>query len=453
MKSPISYRGALSAAALATVAFVAGRLTHSAVSTAQVAENNAESSREIRSPQETQPVLKNPTRDADVLTGLLATPAERLVAIAEGIGRLVALDTAATLRAWQSLGTRVPRSDYVGSLVAAYLWSRQAAINPETPLPEGWGLESFPGLKASLAIRDNLDQIRSDLLAGKKVPYAERRMFFEDAVSKDPVGSFAIWLKNHTKDDILDELPWFQRAMEDPAHRDDLLAAIEGSVGDAVWRSDLLEQLIRGWAAADAVAALEWISNPKLAAYKERLRVAYADTLCRVDPQAAWSLSEDLPRDVRLAAQFSASQILAQQNPQMGIARVNAIKDPKQREEVVSYFGETLAIYHYDEWQKWRDTLPPDEQNKVNEAAFESWVGADAPAALAWLEKRPPGPAKLGMISEFASKYSSGQPEVVSAWIRTLPSGNDRLTAVVAGLRGMSDADHQGIRKLLEAAR
>ena len=455
MISPIKYRGAIFAAAIAALAFVAGRLSHPSVREEKTpAKNTFERlGKPGRAALEAPPVLKDPTRDADVLSGLLATPSENLVSIAEGIGRLVALDTGAKLRAWHSLATRVPRSDYVGSLVAAYLWSCQAAVHPETPLPVGWGLDSFPGLKASIAMRDNLDQIRDDLLAGKKVPYAERRMFFEDAISKDPVGSFAIWLKNHTKESSIDELPWFQRAMEDPAHRDGLLAAIESSVGDPAWRSDLLAHLIRGWAAADAVAALNWINDPKLAAYKDRLRVTYADTLCRIDPQAAWSLSEDLPRDVRLAAQFSASQLLAQEHPQTGIERVNAIKDPAQREEVVSYFGETLAIYHYDEWQKWRATLPLEEQNKVNEAAFESWVSADAPAALAWLEKRPPGPAKLGMISEFASKYSAGQPEVVSAWIRTLPSTNDRLTAVVAGLRGMSDADHEGIRKLLEAAR
>lgn len=455
MNTPTSYRGVLIAAAIAAVAFVAGRLTHSRTPAAEAsAKTTFESSREARrTSPEARSTLKDPTRDADVLSGLLATPAENLVSIAEGIGRLVALDGAATSRAWQSLATRVPRPDYVGSLVAAYLWSCQVALDPETPLPHGWGLESFPGLKASIALRDDLDQIRTDLLAGKKVPYAERRMFFEDAISKDPVGSFAIWLKNHDRDTSLDELPWFQRAMENAAHRNQLLGALENSIPDPAWRAELLAMLLRDWTIADPEAALGWINDPRMAPYKDRLRITYADTLCRVYPQAAWSLSEELPREVRLAAQFSAAQILAQEEPLMGIERVNALEDPRQREEVVSYFGETLAIYHYDEWQKWRDTLSPAEQNKVNEAAFESWVGADTPAALAWLEKRPPGPAKLAMMSDFASRFSSAQPEVVSQWIRTLPNPDDRVSAVVAGLRGMSDADHAGIRKLLEAAR
>ena len=397
--------------------------------------------------------LQSENHDEDVLTGLLLTPSEELVAITEGVGKLARLDSSAAARAWNSLTQRPPRDDYVGSLVAAFLWSRQVALYPDTPLPAGWGLENYPGLKATIQMRPNLEQVREDLLAGKPVPYAERRLFFQDALSKEPVVAFSLWLNGYSAEARMDEVSWFGRLLENPEQRAALLKTLNDSPLDKDARCGLLSQLISEWTAKDPAAVEAWINDPALAPYQEQLRATYAAIRCRTNPQEAWSLSEELPPEARFSAQLTASSILAREQPDMGIQRINEITDPGQREEMLKFFGQQLATSHYDKWLQWRDSLPQAEQDQANESGFQDWVTTDTAAALKWLETRPPGPQKMELMSQFASRFSMNNPEEVAAWIRTLPNPNDRLTAAMSGLRGLPDTDHDAIRKILDALR
>jgi hypothetical protein len=385
------------------------------------------------------------------LVRLLFTPEDDLVAVAEGLRDLFALSGADTLAAWRSMAQRPPRSDYVGSLVAAYLWSRQAALDRDTPVPGGWGLENYPALAAMLHSREDAERVRAALLSGQPVSMRERRLFFMDSIQKDPVGSFSLWIASYGGDSHLDEIPWFHRMMESDAQRAALMAALASSPLAEAEKSELLARLFSAWTARDPKAAEAWLNDPAVASYQERLRIAHADQRVRSDPQNAWSLSERLPADQRVSAQISAAAILARDNPDLGISRVAELPPGEQRAALVNTFGENLALFNYEKWLSWRATLDPSEQDSVSQAAFESWVDADPNAALAWMSKLPAGPVKRSVVAEFASRFAREDPGAVVNWIRTLPDSKDRLTAVVAGLRSLPDDDHANQVILLQS--
>lgn len=385
------------------------------------------------------------------LSHLLFTPQDEVVHVAEGLRELFLLSGPDQSNAWRSLSQRSPRNDYVGSMIAAYLWSRQAAVDSKTPLPEGWGLENFPGLVEMFQSRDDLDWIRSALTRGEAVSSQERRLFFLEAVRTDPVGCFKLWIKDFDGESHLDEIQWFHQLLDDPSQRSALLGSLSCSSISQEEKAELLGKLLASWCGRNPSAAKAWLDDPAVAPYREKLLIAYADQQIRTNPQNAWNLSEALAPDHRLSAQISAAGILARDTPEMGIEKLAELPPGEHRQKLMTSFGESLAMFHYSRWLDWRNDLHPAEQDMVNQAAFESWLNAEPSAALGWMEKLPNGPMKASLMSEFASQFASEETAAVAAWIRTLPDPDDRLTAVVSGIRGIPSEQHQKIRMMLEA--
>jgi hypothetical protein len=395
-----------------------------------------------------------PVERADaVLATLLATPSDDLVGIASGVGRLTALPDTEAAKGYQSLDTRPRRRDYIGSLVAAYLWSRVASGDPATPLPQGWDLEQFPGLLPQAGANRDLGRLRELIIAGQPVSYEERRWFFNESLREDPIGTLGIWLKNFSGENQLDEMAWFRRVMESPTSRS---AALNTLMGAGLAHGDItgvIDRLSAEWMLADPAGYEKWLNEPRLSPYRESLLKLYASRRCENDPAEAWHLSAMLPENVRMAAQLRGSRNLAETDPQLGIRHLADIAEPEARLPLVRAFGENLAIYHYEDWVKWRDGLPQQEQDAVNQSSFETWVARDVEAALAWLQTRPNDAEKAAMIAETSSRFARQEPEAVAEWIRTLPDPDARLGAVIAGIRSMPPDAYEDVRKLLDAAR
>jgi len=390
---------------------------------------------------------------SDALGAILCTPESDLLGVCRGIGDLVRLDDAGAQAAFRRLAARPPRTDYIGSLVAAYLWNRSAKSNPECPKPEGWGLENFPGLSPDLLEVRDLTSIREALLQNRPVSFEERKTYFTQSFRTDPIGTFDLWLRGVNDNDRMDEMGWFSEAVVDPANRTEAVRCLIRSGMQPEQVASLIDRLAGTWMLQAPKAYEQWLNDPLLASCRDRLQELYIARRCTVDPSAAWALTEALPANMRAAARRNGSRILATDKPELGMNYLAGVTDPNERREIVKVFGESLAVRHFDKWKSWRDSLPPAEQDAVNEAAFESWVVEDVAGALAWLRKQPDGPAKTGMITETASRYATDQPETMAAWIRTLPDKNDRLTAVIAGLRSMPADAHEDLRTLMEAAK
>ncbi len=389
---------------------------------------------------------------SDVLGAILCTPESDLVGVCRGIGALVRLDDAGALAAFRRLATRPPRSDYVGSLVAAYLWSRAARSDPACARPEGWGLENFPGLSPDLLAVRGLASIREALMQNRPVSFDERKAFFTQSFRDDPIGTFELWLRGVNDSDRMDEMGWFSEAVADPSNRAEAIRRLIRSGMQPEQVASLIDRLAGVWMLQDPQGYEQWLNDPLLASCRDRLQQLYIARRCTIDPSAAWALTEALPADMRAAARRNGSRVLAADKPDLGMNYLAGVTDPNERREIVKVFGESLAVRHFDKWKGWRDSLPPAEQDAVNEAAFESWVVEDVAGALEWLRKQPNGPAKTGMITETASRYAMDQPETMAEWIRTLPDKNDRLSAVIAGLRAMPADAHEDLRILMEAA-
>ncbi len=376
-------------------------------------------------------------------------PAQTVILLAS----LVSIEDAGVREMWAYLLRTAPRLDGPASLMAAYLWQRMDAIEPGTPMPDGWELDRF-----NLAAEEQREELHANihqrLLAGELVTDDERKLFFAEEISRDPLAAVNLWVALTRDGDSVRELSLFARAFMDEALRDKLLAAItawNAKQQHPASEAFLLSILMEDWLASSPAEVEQWLSSPERASLRDELLGNLATQMAGDDPIKAWEWSAKLPEAQRLSAQITTLTEMAIRDPEMGIKQLESVKDEAARKELVKTFSLHHSVGDYDQWQTWRDSLPSKtEQDSANVAAFETWMSRSLEDALQWLGTFE-GPQRMDLLSSMALRNSSNDPDGVAAWIKSLSTPEQRKEVGAAALRGIPQSDQKAMETILNA--
>ena len=143
---------------------------------------------------------------------------------------------------------------------------------------------------------------------------------------------------------------------------------------------------------------------------------------------------------------MSAAQ-LANRDPAAGARLIASLGSAPEREAAIREYARTLAANDLETWKRWRDTLPETER-----AAFDQWAFFEPEAAVEWLQKQGPGPARDDMVLTLVDVYAAKDPIVAAEWIQSIPDAGRRRNAAVAALASVGPSDLETVRLLLAAA-
>jgi len=224
--------------------------------------------------------------------------------------------------------------------------------------------------------------------------------------------------------------------MTRPDTRAAVMAELRKWHGDEGSVSDTVAFLARNWINRDPEEVEKWLQEPAQADIRESAmnEVIHARTMENASDAWAWCQSHPLSEERRRYTLGYSSQHLANERPEEGIKLIADLKDAEDRREVIGKFGPILAGGDFDQWQRWRDTLSPTEQDVANESAFHVWARRDVSAAVQWLNTQPSGETKDGMIVTLISVYAAQDPKNAVEWIRTIPDTTRRRAAVSQAL-------------------
>lgn len=374
------------------------------------------------------------------------------VALIRASGELHALDTGGIRQAWRILEKRAHTGTHQEKALVLYLWSRLARLDSSIRLPEAWSRDMNPEALLAERVRQSMDVIRQRLAAGESVDVYERKAFFKELANRDPAAGLAFWLSVSNHLEHIGEIAPFGVLLRDPIHRDVTLAKVRAAADSPSDAAELITALASSWVTADLAEAGAWINTLGDAELKKRLTALLLVSSASALPATTFEITETLPVDQRTSARATGLAQLAYEDPASGMLLLDTVKDPAERRELIRVFGNNLAMHDTEAWLAWRETLPPEEHDHANSAAFTSWAVLKPTDAAAWLKTHPAGQERDQLAAELVRITAATQTETAIGWIQQIANPRDRLMAISMALGNLAPGDTQRMETILRAS-
>ena len=379
-----------------------------------------------------------------------ATDPADMLAMMEAIGSLTRMSDGEAKDAWDKLSQRTPSIGFGNSLSVLYLWARMTRMGEEVEIPAGWGAEQYQQAIETEKARSNLAKLEGRLQSGEPLAEAEKRALLTEVMRKDPLKAVELWCLSTKPGDYRSDAKWMGDLLTDAQTRAEIMARIRTwqSGGDV---AGVVSHLARNWIARDPAAVEKWLQEPDQADVRDLLMKELANARSLADPAQSWEWSRGLPEAERLQALGTSAMQLAVRDPANGMRLIAGLENPGEREVAIKNFANILAARDFDQWQEWRDGLPPAEREVANESAFSLWVNMDVDKATEWLNTRPTGEARDRLVTAMVNYHAQRDPETCAEWIRTISDNSRRREAAGAALSNVGPYDLEQIRIILNA--
>ncbi len=388
-----------------------------------------------------------------LLDRLLFADSTDMVGLVEALGELTRLDAASVRRAWSSVVKRHPLDTMGGSATVVYLWSRMTNLGDKVEIPRGWGADQFASTIELVKVRENMPALLERMRAGETLGAAERRAIFIDLARENPLDAVRLWTASTRPWDFRTDARWLGAALSDPGSREAAMGELRrwqnqqgGDLGGATLA------LAWEWIARDPAAVERWLHEPAQADVRGTVMQQVLNVRALSDPRQAWTWSESLPDSERQRALGMSAAQLANRDPAEGARLIAGLRATAEREAAIREYGKTLAANDLEGWKTWRETLPENERAVANRAAFDLWAFHEPQAAVDWLGRQAPGPAKDELMMTLVDVYATREPSVAAKWIQSIDDPARRRSAAVSALSGAGPENLETVRTILAAA-
>lgn len=391
-------------------------------------------------------------RDITVLNRLSELHPNDAMGQIEVIGQLSQMNPQELAEAWEEFSKNDPTSGSSSQLLAAQVFTRLHAAGIEFEIPQNWARVE-KSISTTLEIdeaRRNADAYRDKLLAGETLTTHQRRGMFSALAAEDPAATAQLWAENSTPEQQFAEARSLAFLMLDPEARGPLLALVS-QTADAEKRGDLISDLGSEWAAQDPNAFAKWIDETGDLRLKKDVSFLILNMQAGIDPVKSVAFAQTIEKKYRRDAIEQSFKTLANHQWQKGAELISTIKEPEERQAAISGYGLVLAAKQFDDFVSWRDTLPPAEQDVVNNEAFLYFASQDPTAAELWLEKRPDGPDKEALKANLILTEQYANTDDRIELIQTISDPAERARAVGMTLRGIDVTNLEEIQRVLDS--
>ncbi|WP_367874838.1 hypothetical protein [Luteolibacter sp. Populi] len=299
---------------------------------------------------------------------------------------------------------------------------------------ETWSDRDFPG---ALAAASALGQP------------AEREQAMAAIVNhmdwSDPAESSKVVLampKGNARTSALENLTWGLR-WQSPSEAAAVLAQFEG-----VEHSQLAGSLAGIMVADDPEGAIKLFNSIPASLRDEDKLSTFLYSLAKHSPEQALEFAATLGSATeRSQAVRQAIQQMANLSPQDAAKRMDAMTDPKDRQQALVALAETWGMNDPDAALRWAESLSGDEQTAALAKLLPARARNDPAAASASLQAllENPGNTSGSVLQSatgaLATEWAGKNPEQAAAWIAGLPAGAAAEAGAVSLVQNWSTHD------------
>lgn len=390
-----------------------------------------------------------------IVQTLVGLPADDPDVVFEAIVALKGLNDSGVRSAWEHLQKCPPRCDQVPSMVASWLWMKSAKIDPDLKPPQDWNIDP-DGIFKQVVSGDGWQNLEDRLKLGESLSVEERSALFSWLIAKEPLYALTLWTQHSTVENNLSELEWFSHLFfVEEALREGILERIlawNEASEFKVSQATVLGHLFREWVYSDPVGVEAWLADSAWAHLKDEVQGMIASLMTVRDPLKAWEWSEGASPSNRLLTRVTSLAEMALKYPDEAEKRINAIKDPSERVELLRAYSQHCSSCNVDRWRSWVESLRTEsERDSARCAAFDLWCAMDKEAALQWLASYG-GEERARLVSSMVLRNAAKDPEGVVPWIKSIEDPMARLEAAVSAVRGLPMGSGESAKKILEGA-